>query len=86
MNEGLYVTFVNIPGKTGPGDSTEDDRMNQMTPLSKHKIQNLSHGGLKPSTLPFGYRVSPEYQTRVLTLALLRAIIVVFNPFYSRLE
>ena len=32
-----------------------------MTLSSRHKIRNLSHGGLRPSTLPLGHRGSPQY-------------------------
>ena len=32
-----------------------------MTLSSRHRIQNSSHGGLRPSTLPLGHGGSPQY-------------------------
>ena len=35
--------------------------MNDMTLSSRHRIQNSSPGGLRPSTLPLGHGGSPQY-------------------------
>ena len=35
--------------------------MNEMTLPSRHRIRNSSPGGLRPSTLPLGHGVSPQY-------------------------
>ena len=35
--------------------------MNEMTLSSRHRIQNLSPGGLRPSTLPLGHGGSPKF-------------------------
>ena len=35
--------------------------MNEMTLHSRHRIQNSSPGGLRPSTLPLGHGGSPQY-------------------------
>ena len=48
-------------GWTGPGEPPEDDEMDEMTLPSRHRIQNLSSGGLRLSTLPLGHGGSPQY-------------------------
>ena len=48
-------------GWTGPWALPEDSEMNEMTLPSRHSTQNLSPGGLRPSTLPLGHRSSPQY-------------------------
>ena len=35
--------------------------MNEMTLSSRHRIHNSSPGSLRPSTLPLGHGVSPQY-------------------------
>ena len=47
---------------TGPGEPPEDGGMNEMTPPSRHMIQNSSSDGLRPSTLPLGHRGSHNIQ------------------------
>ena len=37
------------------------NEMNEMTLSSRHRIRNSSPGGLRPSTLPLGPGVSPQY-------------------------
>ena len=49
--------FVN----TGPGEPPDDGEMNEITPLSRHKIQNSRPGGLRPSPLLLGHGGSPQY-------------------------
>ena len=41
--------------------SPEDGKMIEMTLSSRHRIRNLSPGGLRPSTLPLGHWGSPQY-------------------------
>ena len=43
------------------GHICQDGEMNEMTLPSRHHIQNLSPGGLMPSTLPLGHGGSPQY-------------------------
>ena len=38
-----------------------DGEMIEMTLYSRHRIQNSSPGGLRPSTLPHGHGGSPQY-------------------------
>ena len=43
------------------GIPPEDGEMIEMTLSSRHRIRNLSPGGLRPSTLPLGHGGSPQY-------------------------
>ena len=51
MNRALGHLCAHI-GLTGPGEPPEDGEMIEMTLSSRHRIQNSSPGGLRPSTLP----------------------------------
>ena len=44
-------------GQTGPGEPPENGEMNEMTLLSRHRIQNSSPGGLGPYSRT-GYDIS----------------------------
>ena len=57
MNRALGHLCAHI-GWTGPGEPPEDG---EMTLSSRHRIRNSSPGGLRPSTLPLGHGVSPQY-------------------------
>ena len=39
----------------------ELSEINKMTLPSRHRIRNSNPGGLRPSTLPLGHRVSLQY-------------------------
>ena len=60
MNRDLGHLCAHI-GQTGPREPPEDGEMIEMTLPSRHRIRNLSPGGLRPSTLPLGHRGSPQY-------------------------
>ena len=60
MNRALGHFCAHI-GQTGPGEPPEDGDMNEMTLFSRHRIQNSSPGGLRPSTLLLGHGDSPQY-------------------------
>ena len=60
MNRALGHLCAHI-GWTGPGKPPEDGEMIEMTLFSRHRIRNLSPGGLRPSTLPLGHWGSPQY-------------------------
>ena len=47
--------------KAAPGELPEDVEKNDMTLPSSHRFRNSSPGGLRPSTLPLGHGVSPQY-------------------------
>ena len=51
--------FCAHTGYIGPGESPEDDEMNEMTLSSKHRARNSNPGGLRPSTLSLGHGGSP---------------------------
>ena len=53
MNGVLGHLYAHV-SKTGPGEPPVDGEMNEMTPPSRHRIQNSNPGGLRPSTLPLG--------------------------------
>ena len=65
MNRALSHLCAHI-GQTGPGEPPEDGEMNEMTLSSRHRIWNLSPGGLRPSTLLLGHGGSPQYWLRPL--------------------
>ena len=48
-------------GLTGPGEPPEDVEIKEMALPSRHRIQNSSLGGLRPSTLPLGHGCSSQY-------------------------
>ena len=58
MNRALGHLCAHI-GQTGPGEPPEDGEMIEMTLSPRHRIRNLSPGGLRPSTLPLDH----EYPT-----------------------
>ena len=60
MNRALGHLCAHI-GLTGPGEPPEEGEMNEMTLSSRHRIRNSRPGGLRPSTLPFGHRGSPQH-------------------------
>ena len=60
MNRALGHLCAHI-GWTGPGEPHEDGEMNEITLSSRHRIQNSSPGGLRPSTIPLGHGGSPQY-------------------------
>ena len=60
MNRALGHLCAHI-GSTGPGEPPEDGEMIEITLSSRHRIQNSSPGGLRPSTLPLGHGSSPQY-------------------------
>ena len=64
-------------GSSGPGESPEDDEMNEMTLSSRHRIRNSSPGGMRSSTLPLGHWGFPQYW--IITSERGRNILFIWN-------
>ena len=59
-NEWSFRPPVHIEAKLGQ-EKPEYVQLNEMILLSRHKIRNLTLGGLRPSTLPLCHWGSPQY-------------------------
>ena len=70
-------------GWIGPGEPLEDGEMSEMTLPSKHRMRNANPGGLRPSTLPIGHRVSPQYWVLQNNFLIL---IFIWSPFHLYME